>query len=52
MLGTQQRLQRRSSVILAEIKAMGDFSLEIDWKVRSWLPGLTRVLPSDLYKGV
>ena len=36
--------------VLDSLASLPDFSMEIDWKVSSWIPLLSRVCPSDTYK--
>ncbi|XP_066588424.1 uncharacterized protein [Prorops nasuta] len=45
--GTEQMDKRRPKLIAA-LRGMGDFSMELKWDFQSWVPLVSRILPSDI----
>jgi hypothetical protein len=41
--------QRRPNLVKA-LKQMGDFYMELQWDFHSWIPLISRILPSDICK--
>ena len=36
--------------LLKKIDEYGDFTIDVDWSVHSWVPLVSRLCPSDTYK--
>lgn len=45
----EQMDQRRPNLVEA-LKQMGDFYMELKWDFHSWVPLISRILPSDICK--
>lgn len=44
----KQEMEDRRPQLLAALKEMGDFYVELKWDFHSWVPLVSRVLPSDV----
>ncbi|CAD6190260.1 unnamed protein product [Caenorhabditis auriculariae] len=45
---TREHLSQRKPHLLKVFKELGDFYLEVKWDFQSWIPLLSRILPSDV----
>uniref|UniRef100_X1YYW8 Ankyrin repeat domain-containing protein n=1 Tax=Capitella teleta TaxID=283909 RepID=X1YYW8_CAPTE len=47
---SREALETRRPALLTALKDLGDFYLEIKWDFHSWVPLVSRILPSDVCK--
>ncbi|XP_060822438.1 ankyrin repeat domain-containing protein 13C [Bombus pascuorum] len=46
----REQMEERRPNLLATLRQMGDFYMELKWDFQSWVPLVSRVLPSDVCK--
>ena len=44
----KEQLEERRPKLIQALKQMGDFYLQVKWDFQSWLPLVSRILPSDV----
>ncbi|RDD43687.1 Ankyrin repeat domain-containing protein 13C [Trichoplax sp. H2] len=47
---SKQDLKAKRPRVIAALKSLGDFYMELKWEFTSWIPFLSRLLPSDICK--
>ncbi|XP_034939862.1 ankyrin repeat domain-containing protein 13C isoform X2 [Chelonus insularis] len=45
---TREQLEERRPNLVAALREMGDFYMELKWDFQSWVPLVSRILPSDI----
>ncbi|KOC71171.1 Ankyrin repeat domain-containing protein 13C [Habropoda laboriosa] len=46
----REQMEERKPILVATLRQMGDFYMELKWDFQSWVPLVSRVLPSDVCK--
>jgi hypothetical protein len=47
---SRQAIDRRRDDLVRALNSMGDFRMELKWEFQSWVPLVSRILPSDVCK--
>jgi hypothetical protein len=47
---SKEQLRQRKPEMIASLKKLGDFVVDLKWDFTSWLPLVSRILPSDICK--
>lgn len=47
---SKEQLRERKPEMIASLKKLGDFVVDLKWDFSSWLPLVSRILPSDICK--
>ncbi|KAK0052137.1 ankyrin repeat domain-containing protein 13C [Biomphalaria pfeifferi] len=47
---SRETLEERRPMLVQALKDIGDFDLELKWDFQSWVPLVSRILPSDICK--
>jgi len=47
---SREKMKSRKSEMIASLKNLGDFVVDLKWDFTSWLPLVSRILPSDICK--
>lgn len=45
---SREALEERRPSLIAALQDLGDFSLALKWDFQSWVPLVSRILPSDI----
>ena len=47
---SKEQLKQRKPEMIKSLKNLGDFVVDLKWDFTSWLPLVSRILPSDICK--
>ena len=47
---SKEQLKQRKPEMIESLKKLGDFVVDLKWDFTSWLPLVSRILPSDICK--
>ena len=47
---SRDKMKSRKAEMIESLKKLGDFVVDLKWDFNSWLPLVSRILPSDICK--